>query len=412
MDTSSCLQAAGARSRCFPAPVQSLLPLLALLCRRGILRLPLGRRRQDLDDHPRCPGAGAYSPSSHFCRLACIAARPHLLATLASVALTESFMLIIFGPALTRPCAVHPCPVCCPSLSACEPASAPSIPCALQLYLDITAYGSNVLAAATLSDEFSNDGGFNFNYSSNGALTAQCARNIGPSGAPLGFAVVGTIGNLVNETNGMAVSFDAGKSFTSIPINILQTDARYGAFPTATTWYITAGQWPGGSGSSDQPTSGGSSSSSAGVSGGVARALSEKITITSESRRHEAGSPETAARGSNQSRRAAMVAALPLSPCRSLSLPLPSACPLYITITRPILPLPSLPCSTVPVSLPLPLSLLLPSFICAVDPKTKAVRHHWAESKRGNNVVHSGRALQAPNSTYAMQVVKTTDVSR
>lgn len=63
----------------------------------------------------------------------------------------------------------------------------------------------------------------------------------------------------------------------------MQTDARYGAFPTATTWYITAGQWPGGSGSSDQPTSGGSSSSSSGaVSGGVARALSEKISITSE----------------------------------------------------------------------------------------------------------------------------------
>lgn len=151
----------------------------------------------------------------------------------------------------------------------------------MQLYLDITAYGSNVLAAATLSDEFSNDGGFNFNYSTNGALTAQCARNIGPSSAPLGFAVVGTIGNLVNETNGMAVSYNAGKSFTSIPIPILQTDARYGAFPTATTWYITAGQWPGGSGSSDQPTSGGSSSSSSAGVAGVARALSEKISISS-----------------------------------------------------------------------------------------------------------------------------------
>lgn len=52
------------------------------------------------------------------------------------------------------------------------------------------------------------------------------------------------------------------------------------------------------------------------------------------------------------------------------------------------------------------------AFASAVDPKSKAVRHHWAESKRGNNVVHSGRSLQAPNSTYAMQVVKTTDVSR
>jgi hypothetical protein len=92
------------------------------------------------------------------------------------------------------------------------------------------------------------DGGNNFNVSKGGALTSQCVRPINTP-SPTGYALVGTVGNLLNQTNGIAVSYNQGASFTSYPINILQTDARYGAYPSANTWYISAGAWPSGSGS-------------------------------------------------------------------------------------------------------------------------------------------------------------------
>jgi len=43
--------------------------------------------------------------------------------------------------------------------------------------------------------------------------------------------------------NGVAVSKD-GSSFNFINISALNTQARYGAYPSATTWYIAAGEWP------------------------------------------------------------------------------------------------------------------------------------------------------------------------
>lgn len=43
------------------------------------------------------------------------------------------------------------------------------------------------------------------------------------------------------------------------------------------------------------------------------------------------------------------------------------------------------------------------------DAKTGAVKHIWAPSKRGNAMVHNGRELQASNTSYAAQLVKTTD---
>jgi photosystem II stability/assembly factor-like uncharacterized protein len=109
------------------------------------------------------------------------------------------------------------------------------------LYLDITSFGDNVLAASVFGDEFSVDGGNTFNYSANGALQAQCVRNLGPHDTPIGFAAVGAVGNLTSEMNGVAISTDAGKTFSSIPLPLLQTDARYGAFPSDQVWYISAG---------------------------------------------------------------------------------------------------------------------------------------------------------------------------
>jgi len=44
--------------------------------------------------------------------------------------------------------------------------------------------------------------------------------------------------------NGVAVSTDSGATFVFINISTLKTESRYGAFPSAKVWYISAGEWP------------------------------------------------------------------------------------------------------------------------------------------------------------------------
>jgi len=47
-----------------------------------------------------------------------------------------------------------------------------------------------------------------------------------------------------DASNGVMVSHDQGKSFDFFNITVLRTWARYGAFPSANVWYVTAGHWP------------------------------------------------------------------------------------------------------------------------------------------------------------------------
>jgi len=46
-----------------------------------------------------------------------------------------------------------------------------------------------------------------------------------------------------DKSNGVAMSFDKGLHFTHYDAN-LTTGARYGSYPSRTTWYVTAGEWP------------------------------------------------------------------------------------------------------------------------------------------------------------------------
>jgi hypothetical protein len=43
--------------------------------------------------------------------------------------------------------------------------------------------------------------------------------------------------------SGAGISVDGGKTFKTYNAQ-LTTDARYGAFPSDSTWYIAAGNWP------------------------------------------------------------------------------------------------------------------------------------------------------------------------
>ena len=124
------------------------------------------------------------------------------------------------------------------------------------LLLDIAATNANVVALGALSLEYSLDNAPTFNSSLVPFGAGQCIRSVGaPGSAPGGmnsFAAVGDWGFL-SESNGPAISTDNGAAFSAENITSLTADARYGAFPSAKTWYIAAGDWPG-EGSDDSAT--------------------------------------------------------------------------------------------------------------------------------------------------------------
>ncbi len=112
------------------------------------------------------------------------------------------------------------------------------------LLLDIAAFGpTDVAVVGALSMEYSTDGGASFNESASQFGAGQCIRAVGPRGSEEGFAAVGQWG-LFTEANGIVFSTDGGKAFSVINTT-LTADARYGAFPSDSTWFLTAGDWPG-----------------------------------------------------------------------------------------------------------------------------------------------------------------------
>lgn len=48
----------------------------------------------------------------------------------------------------------------------------------------------------------------------------------------------------VNNGNGASISTDGGATWNWFNVSALKTFARYGAYPSATTWYLSAGEWP------------------------------------------------------------------------------------------------------------------------------------------------------------------------
>lgn len=124
------------------------------------------------------------------------------------------------------------------------------------LLLDISASGKNVAVMGALSLMYSEDSGVNFNESLAPLGAGQCIRKIGqinsPQAAPqVGFGAVGDFG-LFSESNGVALSVDGGKTYAAENITVIVADSRYGAFPTDTTFFVAAGDWPG-EGADDDP---------------------------------------------------------------------------------------------------------------------------------------------------------------
>jgi len=113
--------------------------------------------------------------------------------------------------------------------------------------LDIACSGESVVVSGVFGNYYSNDGGKTLNASTGEHGPSQSVRAFGVNGAT-NFGVAGSF----LEYNGVAVSNNGGKGFTVDAID-LYTIARYGVYPTASTWYISAGEWPDNTGKPRSP---------------------------------------------------------------------------------------------------------------------------------------------------------------
>jgi photosystem II stability/assembly factor-like uncharacterized protein len=85
------------------------------------------------------------------------------------------------------------------------------------------------------------DGTFNFTDSVlPGGVTSQ---NVA-TGKYFSDSFYGAAGTTMFGGNGVAVSQNSGAGFMFVNISILQTVSRYGAYPSANVWYVSAGEWP------------------------------------------------------------------------------------------------------------------------------------------------------------------------
>jgi len=105
-----------------------------------------------------------------------------------------------------------------------------------------------VVVSGALDEYYSLNGGDDFNVSIGGGQ-AQCLRTLMNNGKEVGFVAAGDFG-LLSPKSGVAVSTDGGITFSAHSAD-LKTDARYVAAPSPTTFFLTAGTWPG-EGNDDQ----------------------------------------------------------------------------------------------------------------------------------------------------------------
>lgn len=109
------------------------------------------------------------------------------------------------------------------------------------LLLDCDAADETIVVSSVFGELYSDDGGNSFTQSVGGGQS-QSVRFLGKDGSGgKKFGVAGTF--QFGKKQGCAISTDGGKKFTPYDAGLF-TFARYGAYPTDTTWYISAGQWP------------------------------------------------------------------------------------------------------------------------------------------------------------------------
>ena len=112
-----------------------------------------------------------------------------------------------------------------------------TIPDTALMFLDVSRREQEAVATGVFLPSHSSDGARSFTTSLSGSGGSQSVEPI--AGTEGGFAITG-------GTNQLAITRDGGATFPTL-INDVFTDGtppRYGAFPSATTWYVTGGSWP------------------------------------------------------------------------------------------------------------------------------------------------------------------------
>jgi photosystem II stability/assembly factor-like uncharacterized protein len=103
-----------------------------------------------------------------------------------------------------------------------------------------TTENSAVINDVLAGTSYTTDGN-NFTKSAGGGGESQSVE-------AFGLGCYGVTGAFGPGGSGVAISNDGGATFTNFPIpaDVLDGNhpARYGAFPSATTWYVSAGSWP------------------------------------------------------------------------------------------------------------------------------------------------------------------------
>jgi hypothetical protein len=110
------------------------------------------------------------------------------------------------------------------------------------MFLGASMQGDTAVVADELSLLYNNAstaGDYVFGYPKGDFLvTSQNVETFGASS----YAATGE--DPLNNGNGVSVSTNGGANWKWYNATILKTFARYGAFPSASTWYISAGEWP------------------------------------------------------------------------------------------------------------------------------------------------------------------------
>lgn len=109
------------------------------------------------------------------------------------------------------------------------------------LLLDASAAKSTIIVTSIFGELYSIDGGQKWGRSIGGGLS-QSVRDIGGVGLGDGrnFGIAGQHAG----KQGVAITHNGGITFKQFPADALKTSARYAAYPTATAWYIAAGDFP------------------------------------------------------------------------------------------------------------------------------------------------------------------------
>jgi len=108
------------------------------------------------------------------------------------------------------------------------------------MFLAAAAQGQSATVGDELSLLYSNTpGSYSFAQSTGDALVTS--QNLEAFGSTY-YGAAG--GDDLNNNNGAAISADSGQTWTFYNASTLNTFARYGAYPSQVTWYISAGEWP------------------------------------------------------------------------------------------------------------------------------------------------------------------------